>query len=189
MTLSETKSLGWMRLAQIGLGIVAIILSIYVLAFPSLTLVTIALLLAVVLFVVGIERIISGLFLQGKHRWTNIGLGVLVIILSIISMVFPVATGILLLIFLAYVLLFDGISRVIHGIADKSSNKASRIFSIVAGVISIVLSNHDNCISFPRSCFYKHIVINITLNSWNTDDNIRRHRKTISCEELNQLTK
>ena len=48
MTLSERKSPGWMRVAQIGLGIVAIILSIYVLAFPSLTLITIALLLAVV---------------------------------------------------------------------------------------------------------------------------------------------
>jgi uncharacterized membrane protein HdeD (DUF308 family) len=140
MTLSETKSSGWMRLAQIGLGIVAIILSLYVLAFPTLTLVTVALLLAVILFVVGIERVISGLFLQGKHRWTNIGLGVLVIILSLISMAFPVATGIFLLIFLAVVLLFDGISRVIHGIADKSSDKPSRIFSIVAGVISIVLS-------------------------------------------------
>ena len=140
MTLAETKSPGWMRLAQIGLGIVAIILSLYVLAFPGLTLVTIALLLAVILFVVGIERVITGLFLQGKHRWTNIGLGILVIILSLISMAFPIVTGIFLLIFLAFVLLFDGISRVIHGIADKSSNKASRIFSIVAGVISIVLS-------------------------------------------------
>ncbi|MDF2769783.1 MAG: conserved rane protein of unknown function [Nitrososphaeraceae archaeon] len=140
MTLAETKSPGWMRLAKIGLGIVAIILSLYVLAFPGLTLVTIALLLAVILFVVGIERVITGLFLQGKHRWTNIGLGILVIILSLISMAFPIATGIFLLIFLAFVLLFDGISRVIHGIADKSSNKASRIFSIVAGVISIVLS-------------------------------------------------
>lgn len=140
MTLAETKSPGWKRLAQIGLGIVAIILSLYVLAFPGLTLVTIALLLAVILFVVGIERVITGLFLQGKHRWTNIGLGILVIILSLISMAFPIATGIFLLIFLAFVLLFDGISRVIHGIADKSSNKASRIFSIVAGVISIVLS-------------------------------------------------
>ena len=140
MTLSETKSPRWIRLAQIGLGIVAIILSLYVLAFPGLTLVTIAFLLAVILFVVGIERVISGLFLQGKHRWTNVGLGVLVIILSIISMVFPIATGIFLLIFLAFVLLFDGISRVIHGIADKSSNKASRIFSIVAGGISLVLS-------------------------------------------------
>jgi uncharacterized membrane protein HdeD (DUF308 family) len=140
MTLAEAKSPGWMRLAQIGLGIVAIILSLYVLAFPTLTLVTVALLLAIILFVVGIERVITGLFLQGKHRWTNIGLGILVIILSLISMAFPIATGIFLLIFLAFVLLFDGISRVIHGIADKSSNKASRIFSIVAGVISIVLS-------------------------------------------------
>ena len=52
-----------MRLAQIGLGIIAIILSIYVIAFPGLTLITIALLLAVVLFVVGIERILSALFL------------------------------------------------------------------------------------------------------------------------------
>jgi uncharacterized membrane protein HdeD (DUF308 family) len=55
-------------------------------------------------------------------------------------MAFPVATGIVLLIFLACILLFDGISRIIHGAADKSSNKASRIFSIVAGAISIALS-------------------------------------------------
>src|ERR671921_2029450 len=60
MTLSETKSPSWMRLAQIGLGIIAIVLSIYVLtSSPVLTLVTIALLIAVVLFVVGIERIIK----------------------------------------------------------------------------------------------------------------------------------
>ena len=50
-----------MRFAQIGLGIVAIIHSAF--AFPGFTLITIALLLAVVLFVVGIERIITGLFL------------------------------------------------------------------------------------------------------------------------------
>jgi uncharacterized membrane protein HdeD (DUF308 family) len=140
MTLSETKSPAWMRLAQIGLGIIAIILSIYVIAFPGLTLITIALLLAVVLFVVGIERIISGLFLTGKHRLTNVGLGIIVIVLSIIAMAFPVATGIFLLIFLAVALLFDGISRVIHGVSDKSSHNASRIFSIVAGVIAIALS-------------------------------------------------
>jgi uncharacterized membrane protein HdeD (DUF308 family) len=140
MTLSEAKSPRWMRFAQIGLGIVAIILSGFVIAFPGFTLITIALLLAVILFVVGIERVLTGLFLRGKSRWINIGLGILVIILSGISMTFPVATGIVLLIFLAYVLLFDGISRVIHGAADKSSNRSSRIFSIVAGAISIALS-------------------------------------------------
>lgn len=55
-------------------------------------------------------------------------------------MAFPVATGVFLLIFLAVALLFDGISRVIHGVSDRSSHNASRIFSIVAGVIAIALS-------------------------------------------------
>ena len=67
MTLSETKSPSWMRLALIGLGVIAIVISIYVLTSgPVLTLVTIALLIAVILFVVGIERIINGLFLEGS---------------------------------------------------------------------------------------------------------------------------
>ena len=56
------------------------------------------------------------------------GLGFLVVILSGISMVYPVATDIVLLIFLAYILLFDGISRIVEVATDKSSNKASRIF-------------------------------------------------------------
>jgi uncharacterized membrane protein HdeD (DUF308 family) len=130
-----------MRLAQIGLGIIAIVLSIYVLASsPVLTLVTIALLIALVLFVVGIERIINGLFLEGKHRFTNVGLGIAVVVVSVIAMAFPIATGIFLLIFLAIALLFDGVSRVMHGVSDRSSHKASRVFSIVAGAIEIGLS-------------------------------------------------
>ena len=107
---------------------------------PILTLITIALLIAVVLFVVGIERIINGLFLEGKHQLANVGLGIAVVVLSVIAMAFPVATGIFLLVFLAVALLFDGISRVIHGASDRSGHRASRIFSIVAGVIEIGLS-------------------------------------------------
>ena len=135
-----SKSPAWVRLAQIGLGIITIILSIYVLAYPVLTLVTVALLIAVVLFVVGVERIITGLFLKGKHRLINIGLGIVVVIISVIAMAFPIAAGIFLLVFLAVALLFDGISRVIHGVSDQSIHKASRIFSIVAGAIEIGLS-------------------------------------------------
>ena len=61
-----SKSPAWMRMAQIGLGMITIILSIDVLAYPVLTLVTVALLIAVVLFVVGVERIITGLFRKGN---------------------------------------------------------------------------------------------------------------------------
>jgi uncharacterized membrane protein HdeD (DUF308 family) len=140
MTVSETKSPGWLRAAQIGLGIIALIISIYILAYPVLTFVTIVLLLGVVLFVVGIERIIQGIVAPGKSRWGTIGLGILVLIISIIVMAFPSAVGVFLIILLAIGLLFDGIARVYHGATDKTTSRWSRIFSIVAGAIEIGLS-------------------------------------------------
>jgi uncharacterized membrane protein HdeD (DUF308 family) len=140
MTISETKSPGWMRAAQIGLGVIALVLSVYILAYPVLTFVTIVLLLSVVLFVVGIERIIQGIVAPGKSRWGTIGLGILVLIISIIVMAFPGAFGVFLLILLAIGLLFDGIARVYHGATDKTRGRWSRIFSIAAGVIEIGLS-------------------------------------------------
>jgi uncharacterized membrane protein HdeD (DUF308 family) len=140
MTISETKSPGWMRAAQIGLGVIALVLSVYILAYPVLTFVTIVLLLGIVLFVVGIERIIQGIVAPGKSRWGTIGLGILVLIISIIVMAFPGAFGVFLLILLAIGLLFDGIARVYHGATDKTRGRWSRIFSIAAGVIEIGLS-------------------------------------------------
>jgi uncharacterized membrane protein HdeD (DUF308 family) len=140
MTISETKSPGWMRAAQIGLGVIALVLSVYILAYPVLTFVTIVLLLGVALFVVGIERIIQGIVAPGKSRWGTIGLGILVLIISIIVIAFPGAFGVFLIILLAIGLLFDGIARVYHGATDKTRGRWSRIFSIAAGVIEIGLS-------------------------------------------------
>lgn len=141
MTMSETKSPGWMRAAQIGLGIIALVLSIYILAYPVLTFVTIVyLILGVVLFVVGIERILQGIVAPGKSRWGTIGLGILVLIISIIVMALPGVVGLFLIILLAIGLLFDGIARVYHGATDKTASRWSRIFSVAAGVIEIGLS-------------------------------------------------
>jgi hypothetical protein len=41
MSVAETKSPGWMRAVQIGLGIIVLILSIYALTFPVETFVAI----------------------------------------------------------------------------------------------------------------------------------------------------
>ncbi|CAN5552884.1 hypothetical protein BH18THE2_BH18THE2_36750 [soil metagenome] len=140
--MSETKSPGWMRAVQIGLGIIALVLSAYVLAFPAITFVTIVYVLGIVLLIVGIERVISGIFEHspGGSRWGSVGLGILVIIIALIVMAFPVGTGVFLLILLALALLFDGIARVIHGFGNKTRGKANRTFSIIAGVIAIGLS-------------------------------------------------
>ena len=142
MTVSETKSPGWMRAVQIGLGIIALVLSGYVLAFPAMTFVTIVYILGIVLLIVGIERIISGIFEHGSggSRWGSVGLGILVIIIALIVMAFPIITGVFLLILLAIALLFDGIARVIHGFGRKTAGKATRGFLIVAGAIEIALS-------------------------------------------------
>ncbi len=140
MTASETKSPFWVRAAQIGLGVIAVIISIYVIAFPALTFVTIVFLIGIILFVVGIERIITGIVAPGKSRWGTIGLGILVLIISIIIIAFPSAFGAFLIILLAIGLLIDGIARVYHGATDKTARTWSRIFSLVAGAIEIGLA-------------------------------------------------
>ena len=129
-----------MGTAQIGLGVIAVIISIYVIAFPALTFVTIVFLIGIVLFVVGIERIITGIAAPGRSRWGTIGLGILVLIISIIIIAFPSAFGAFLIILLAIGLLIDGIARVYHGATDKTARTWSRIFSLVAGAIEIGLA-------------------------------------------------
>ena len=55
MTTSMDKPPGWLRGVEIGLGIITVILSIYALAFPAVTFVAVVFILAIILFVVGIE--------------------------------------------------------------------------------------------------------------------------------------
>jgi uncharacterized membrane protein HdeD (DUF308 family) len=138
--MSTTKSPSWLRFAQIGLGAIAIILSIYILTFPGLALVSVVFIIGIILLIVGIERVLSGIFVPNKSRWASVGLGILVIILSLIVIEFPIGTTVFLIILLAVALLFNGIARVVHGISDKQRHGWERGFSIVVGVIAIALS-------------------------------------------------
>lgn len=141
-TMSESKSPGWMRIAQIGLGIIAIILSLYIIAFPAITLVTIVYIIAIILLVVGIFEIITGIFGLGanRSRWGSVGLGILAMIIAGIALAFPTGTTYFVIILLAIALLFIGISHVIRGVGDKRSRGWARAFSIGAGALAIVLS-------------------------------------------------
>jgi uncharacterized membrane protein HdeD (DUF308 family) len=138
--MSSGKSPGWKRAAQIGLGILAIIVSGAALFFPGLTVISLVILLAVVLIFVGIEKIISGIFIQHKSRWATVGLGVLVIILAAIALTFPVGTTIFLIFIIAFALMFDGFARIIHGFTDKELSGWSRGFSIGVGILAVVIS-------------------------------------------------
>jgi uncharacterized membrane protein HdeD (DUF308 family) len=129
----------WFRAVQIGLGALTIILSIFALAFPGFTFLSIVVLLSVILLFVGIEKIISGIFLENKSRWATIGLGVLVLIFAGLAMAFPLAAAFVLVIFMGISLLFNGIARIVEGMTGKHSG-VSRVFLVGVGILALVIS-------------------------------------------------
>ncbi|HZC48063.1 MAG TPA: DUF308 domain-containing protein [Nitrososphaeraceae archaeon] len=138
--MSSQKSPGWRRAAQIGLGALAIILAIIAIVFPGATVVSIVIILAIALLIVGIEKVISGIFFQHKSRFAAIGLGILVIILAIIALAFPVGATTVLIFILAFALMFDGFARIIQGFGDKQERGWIRGFYIGVGVLAVIIS-------------------------------------------------
>jgi uncharacterized membrane protein HdeD (DUF308 family) len=55
-------------------------------------------------------------------------------------MIFPFGTSVFLVILVAVALLFDGISRVIHGLRHKEQSTLDRAFTIGVGAIEIALA-------------------------------------------------
>ena len=139
--MNKSRSPGWMRAVQIGLGAIAIILSILVIVHPGITLFSIIYILGITLIVLGIFEIITGIFGLGanKSRWGTVGLGVLSLIFGSIAVGYPVHTAVFVIILLAIALLFVGIARIIRGVVDKQSRSWARGFSIGAGIIAIAL--------------------------------------------------
>ena len=139
MNETAVKSPGWKRAAQIGLGVITIILAIYAIVYPGITLVTLVWILAIIFLIVGIEKVLSGIFIPSGSRWGTIGLGILVIIMASLALAYPVGTTVALFLFLGLALLFEGIAMIIHGFGDKTQRGWSRGFSIGVGVLAIIV--------------------------------------------------
>ena len=133
------KSPDWLRAVQIGLGALTIALSIFALAFPAIAYISVVWILSIVLFFVGIEQIIAGIFSPRRSRWSSIGLGVLVLIFAAIAMTFPVAAALTIIIFIGIAFLINGIARIIEGFSGKHSG-ISRAFLVGVGIMAVALS-------------------------------------------------
>ena len=133
------KTPSWVRFAQIGLGVLVIILSIYALAFPKTAFISVVYILSIVLFFVGIEQILVGIFIRSRSRWSSIGLGILILIFAGIAIAYPTGTAYLVIIFLGIALLFTGFARLAEGFSHKVSG-GLRAFNIGVGILAIVLS-------------------------------------------------
>jgi uncharacterized membrane protein HdeD (DUF308 family) len=138
--MSDSDSPGWKRGVLIGLGVLAIILSVLVFIHPGMTVTAIVYLAGIILIIVGIEKIISGIFVANKSRWGTVGLGVLALIFGSIAVGYPASTGVFVIIMLGIGLLFAGISHVVNGLGNKESPGWARGFSIGAGALAIAIS-------------------------------------------------
>ncbi|HYT41342.1 MAG TPA: DUF308 domain-containing protein, partial [Methylomirabilota bacterium] len=136
----ESNSPTWMRGAQIGLGVIAIILSILVFVHPGITILSIIFILGIILIIVGIEKIISGIFITNKSRWGTIGLGILALIFGSIALGYPLHTAVFVIIMLGIALLFSGISHIAYGVGRNQDPGWARGFMIGAGALAISLS-------------------------------------------------
>ena len=128
----------WVRALQLGLGAIIIALSIWALVSPKDAFVLIVRLLAIILFFVGIERVISGIFLPGKHRFYSIGLGILILILAGIAIAYPTEAATLIIIFIAIALLIIGASRIIEGLSRRHRG-FSRGFHLGVGILAVAI--------------------------------------------------
>lgn len=129
---------GWLRGIQIGLGIITVILAMYALAFPAVTFLAVIVILAIILFIVGIEKIITGIFLPVKGRWATMGFGILVLIFAGLAISFPVATAIVVTVFVGIGLIFNGCARIVEGVSGKHSGWA-KFFLVGVGILSIII--------------------------------------------------
>jgi uncharacterized membrane protein HdeD (DUF308 family) len=134
------KSPMWLRIVQIGLGSLILFLSGVVLINPIIGAVSVIFFLALLLLFAGIEKVISGLFIPGKSKFASVGLGIIVIIVSLIALAYPVDASIFVVLLLGIALLVDGISRIVHGMRDKHTAKWTKSFSVGTGILSIILA-------------------------------------------------
>jgi uncharacterized membrane protein HdeD (DUF308 family) len=144
--LTGLKSPTWIRALQIGIGAIAIGLSLSAIIYPVLAIVATFTAAAIILLLFGIEQVVTGIFLYKQSRFAHIGLGILVIILSGIVMAYPLASAAFVVLLAAIALLFSGISSIIAGLRGKNkenrntASTGSRALSVAAGALAVALS-------------------------------------------------
>lgn len=144
--MAGVKSPAWIRALQIGVGAAGIGLSISAMIYPAIAVVATFTAASIILLLFGIEQVVTGVFLYEASRFSQMGLGGLVIILSMIIMLFPLATATLVVWLAAIALLLAGIASIISGLRAKNrenqyiASRGSRALSVGAGSLAIALS-------------------------------------------------
>ena len=141
--MSERKAPGWLRALDIVFGLIAIILSLVVLAYQELAILTLIFILSIALLIIGIGRVIIGIsakYLSDGLRALNVGTGILALVIAIVALLYPELATQMLIYLLSFALLINGIARlVISGFAKAFPSWLRGLLAVV-GLLTIVLS-------------------------------------------------
>ena len=148
----------WVRAAQIVLGALAILLAIVALTNPGLTILSLIILIAIILVIIGFENVITGLFIAHKLQFFTVGLGVLTIILAGLALVYPIAAARIVILILGFSLMVDGFSRIADGLTNKSDKRVVRGFTIGVGILAIIISVGVNIFPFWGKLFVSKLI-------------------------------
>ncbi len=133
----------WLQFLEVGLGAIAIIITIVTLTYPGITTQTIIRLVSIVLLIIGFERIAIGIAFPSpskSYRLANIGLGPLIIALAIVLISFPQSQAVPQIALGALALLFNGISKIVQGALGKEIPRWSKGILLGVGTLNIAVS-------------------------------------------------
>lgn len=136
--MSLEKSPTWARATQIGLGIIVVILSIYALTNPGAAFVSIVFIIGIILLIIGIEKIIAGIFLPIRGKGASIGLGILVLIFAGLVIAFPGFATWIITIFIGIALLFGGGASIAQSFSGRESGWR-KAFLLGVGALLIII--------------------------------------------------
>jgi uncharacterized membrane protein HdeD (DUF308 family) len=141
--MSETKASGWLRTFDVVFGLIAVVLSVVVLVYQELAILTMIFVLSFVLLVTGIASIFTGIFAQYLSdgvRALKFGIGLVAIVLGLVAMLYPNLTQQVLIYILSFALLLNGVARLAIGGFGRAFPKWLRGFFAVVGIFTIILA-------------------------------------------------
>ena len=148
------KPPSWFRSLQIGIGIIALVLSFLMisLGYPTLSLNIINIFVSITLLTIGIERVVFGLMLPAIARqsmgitkigrFTSIGMGTIATIFAIIALSSPqfASTKNFTLLALSISVIFNGFGKIVQGVLDRRDTLPVKVFLISLGILSLAIA-------------------------------------------------
>lgn len=139
----STQVSGAYRALEIILGIVAILVGILALIYPTGFFVALVVLFGIALIVIGILRIAtaaSSHWLSSGARSANAVIGIIALIIGIVILFFPGVSAVVVILLIGIGLLIYGIGRIAVGATANNMNGGLRGLLIVLGILIVVFS-------------------------------------------------